>query len=60
MRISFTTREITLLALLSTLWAAIEVNFGIVLQTLQLPFKGALLTFLALIILFLLIVILFS
>ncbi|MBC8185546.1 hypothetical protein H8E88_31045 [candidate division KSB1 bacterium] len=52
MRVKFTTREIALLALLSTVWAAIEVNFGILLQTLQVPFKGAFLTFLALIVLF--------
>jgi hypothetical protein len=52
MRIKFTSKEIVLLALLSTAWAAIEINFGILLQTLQIPFKGAFLTFLALIILF--------
>jgi len=52
MRAKFSTREIALLALLSTVWAAIEVNLGILLQTLQVPFKGAFLTFLALIVLF--------
>ena len=52
MRIKFTTREIALLALLSTVWSAIEINLGILLQTLQIPFKGAFLTFLALIVLF--------
>jgi len=52
MRIKFTTKEIALLSLLSTAWAAIEVNIGILLQTLQIPFKGTFLTFLALIVLF--------
>jgi len=52
MRIKFTSKEIATLALLSTVWAAIEINLGILLQTLQVPFKGALLTFLALIVLF--------
>ncbi len=52
MKTKFTTREIALLALLATVWAAIEVNLGILLQTLHVPFKGALLTFLALIVLF--------
>ena len=52
MRLTFTTREIALLALLSSAWSAIEVNIGFLLQTLQIPFKGAFLTFLSLIILF--------
>ena len=52
MKSKFTSKEIVLLALLSTAWAAIEINFGILLQTLQIPFKGAFLTLLALIILF--------
>ena len=52
MKKKFTTKEIVLLALLSTAWGAIEINLGILLQTLQIPFRGAMLTFLALILLF--------
>jgi len=48
----FTTREISLLSLLSALWAAFEIYLGGFLKIFKIPFSGTLLTFLALIIIF--------
>ncbi len=42
-----------MIALLATVWAAIEIQLGILLRTINTPFRGLILTFFALIILFL-------
>ena len=51
-KIRFTNREIALLALFSALWAIIEINLGLVIKMLRVPFSGALLTFLGLMVIF--------
>lgn len=52
LKIKFSNREIALLALFSSLWAVVEINLGIVLKIFRVPFSGALLTFLGLIVIF--------
>ena len=49
----FTTKDIALLALFAAMWATVEVNLGMVLRMFRVPFSGATLTFIGLIILFL-------
>jgi len=46
-------KDIALLSLLSGIWALSEINLGLFFRVLKLPFSGAILTFLGLIILFL-------
>jgi len=53
LKIKFTNREIALLALFAALWAIIEINLGLVLKMFRIPFSGALLTFLGLMVIFL-------
>ncbi|HDP97748.1 MAG TPA: hypothetical protein ENN22_00995 [bacterium] len=50
-KIKFTNREIAQLALLSSLWAVIEIYWGLLLRSFKIPFSGALLIFLGVIIL---------
>ncbi|MDW7680495.1 MAG: hypothetical protein SCK70_08015 [bacterium] len=50
-KIQFSNREIAQLALLSSLWAVIEVYWGLLLRAFKIPFSGALLMFLGIIIL---------
>ncbi len=52
LKIKFSNREIALLALFSSLWAFVEINLGLVLKMFRVPFSGALLTFLGLIVIF--------
>lgn len=49
--IHFTSREIAQLALLSSLWAVIEIQWGFLLKSLKIPFSGAVLTTVAVILL---------
>jgi len=47
----FTTKEIILLALFAAVWAVIEINLGLLLKIIKLPFYGTILTFIGLLIL---------
>jgi len=53
LKAKFTTRDIAILALFAAMWAAVEVNLGIVLRAFRVPFSGATLSVFGLMILFL-------
>lgn len=50
-KIQFSTREVTQLAMLTSLWAVMEIHWGLLLRSFKIPFSGALLTVVAVIIL---------